>query len=379
MIKFIKKILFFLSFFVLFFIIKEFISFYAYLKAIDPILALISISLLGALTVYFVVIPVMQILSIPVNPSPTTHLSLEMNVIEKRMKRFKNNQFLLARGMDLQKLQPTREDYSQVIKILNKESEKIRRKYVSQVFYRTGIVQNGFLDALLILSSSVAMVKDIFILYNGRVSNRDIWRIGKQVYYSILVGGSEAAEYATEEVFSKFATDSLKSIPFLDKILTSMADGLINAAMMTRVALITENYCTKTYIKSYRELYPSPQFIIQTARSITSNIVSNIGILLKRMASEKTVDILLKVGNPVGYIFEQTIDAAFPTEQEKEESGFKKGLKTSMKFLGNPVIYGIEKLVERSRARKKSDVDPGKLTSGSRVTGPDATSQTRSL
>jgi len=363
MIKFIKKIVFFLSFFLLFFVIKEFISFYAYLKAIDPILALVSLSLLGALTVYFVVIPIFQIFSIPVNPSPTRHLSMEMTVIEKRMKRFKKNQLLQAKGIDIQKLQPTQDDYDKVIKVLNKESEKIRKKYISQVFYRTGIIQNGLLDALLILSSSVAMVKDIFILYNGRVSNRDVWRIGKQVYYSMLVGGSEAAEYATEEVFSKFASDGLKSIPFLDKILSSVADGLINAALMTRVALITENYCTKTYVKSYRELYPSPQFIIQTAKSITSNIVSNIGLLLKRMASEKTVDVLLKVGNPVGYIFEQAIDAAFPTNSTTAESELKKGFKTSMKFLGNPLVYGLEKWVERSRSKKKILPDPDKRIS----------------
>ncbi|MBS0000440.1 MAG: hypothetical protein KFF73_15775, partial [Cyclobacteriaceae bacterium] len=330
------------------------------------------------LTVYFVVIPVIQIFRIPVNPSPTTHLSLEMNVIEKRIKKFRYNQLLQTKGIEVQKLQPTREDYNRVIKILNKESEKIRRKYISQVFYRTGIIQNGFLDALLILSSSVAMVKDIFILYNGRVSNRDVWKIGKQVYYSVLIGGSEAAEYATEEVFSKFASDSLKSIPFLDKILSSIADGLINASLMTRVALITENYCTKTYVKSYREIYPSPQFITQTAKSITANIISNIGILLKRMAGEKTVDVLLKVGNPVGYIFEQAIDAAFPTELEKEESGLKKGLKTGMKFLGNPVIYGIEKWVERSRARKKLLLNPDDLAPGTpsvkrKVTAPPKT------
>jgi hypothetical protein len=378
MLKFIKKILFFFSFFLFFFVIKEFISFYASMKAIDPVLAWVTISLLGALTVYFVVIPAIQIFRIPVNPSPTTHLNLEMHIIEKRIKRFRTNQLLQTHGVDVQKLQPTREDYNRVIKILNKESEKIRRKYISQVFYRTGIIQNGFLDALLILSSSVAMVKDIFVLYNGRVSNRDVWRIGKQVYYSVLVGGSEAAEYATEEVFNKFASDSLKSIPFLDKILTSMADGLMNAAMMTRVALITENYCTKTYVKTYREIYPSPQFITQTAKSITANIISNIGLLLKRMAGEKTVDVLLKVGNPVGYIFEEAIDAAFPNELEKEESGFKKGLKTGMKFLGNPVIYGIEKWVERSRARKKlllhpEDLTPGKPVLKRKVTAPPKT------
>jgi hypothetical protein len=77
----------------------------------------------------------------------------------------------------------------------------------------------------------------------------------------------------------------------------------------------------------------------------------------------------LKVGNPVGYIFEQAIDAAFPTELEKEESGFKKGLKTGMKFLGNPVIYGLEKWVEKSRSRRKIPADPEKTIGPKNMTG----------
>lgn len=351
MFRFIRRILYFVAFFFLFFVIKEFLSFYAYLKSIDPLLAIVVLILIGIASVYFILIPIVNILAIPVNPSPTTVKAREMMIIHRRTKSFKSNPYLLAQKVEVGRLQATREDYLKIVGILNKESEKIRKKYVSQVFYRTGIIQNGFIDALLILSSSVAMVKELFILYNGRVSNRDIWRIGREVYYSMLIGGSEAAEYATDEVFSKLASESLKSIPFFDKILTSMADGLINAAMVTRVALITENYCTKTYISSYRELYPSPKFIIQTAKSITSNIISNITGVLKGMASDKSVDILLKVGNPVGYIFEKAIDAAFPFQ--KEETLFKRNLKTGARFIGNPVVYGIEKLVRRSRARRK--------------------------
>lgn len=351
MFRFIRRIFYFISFFLLFFVVKEFLAFYAYLKTIDPLFAVVVLTLIGIASIYFIVIPIFHILAIPVNPSPTTIKAREMMVIHKRIKSFQNNPYLLARKVEVDKLQPAQEEYRKIVGILNKESEKIRRKYVSQVFYRTGIVQNGFIDALLILSSSVAMVKELFILYNGRVSNRDIWRIAREVYYSMLIGGSEAAEYATDEVFSKLASDSIKSIPFFDKILTSMADGLINAAMVTRVALITENYCTKTYVSHYRELYPSPKFIIQTAKSITSNIISNITGVLKGMASDKSVDILLKVGNPVGYIFEKAIDAAFPSE--REEPLFKRNLKTGARFLGNPVMYGIEKLVHRSRARRK--------------------------
>ena len=156
------------------------------------------------------------------------------------------------------------------------------------MFYRTGIIQNGFIDSLLILSSSVALIKEMFTLYNGRVSNRDVWIIAKQVYYSMVIGGSETVEYATEEVFSKIANDSMKNIPFLDKIIASVADGFVNAVLTTRVALITENYCSKTYVASYRELYPNPKFIVRTAQSLTSSMISNISLVLKKMTSDKT-------------------------------------------------------------------------------------------
>jgi len=350
MFKFIKRIFYFLAFFLLFFVIKEFIAFYTYLNTIHPVLAIVSIILIGIASIYYILIPIIEILSIPVNPSPVTNPDHEMRLIEKRVNNFKKNPFLLAKKIEVNSLSATREDYDKTIKILNAESENIRKKYVGQVFYRTGVVQNGFIDALLILSSSVSMVKDLFVLYNGRVSNRDVWKIAKQVYYSMVIGGSEAAEYATEEVFSKLASEGIKNIPFFDKIMISMADGLINAALTTRVALITENYCSKTYVKSYKELYPSARFIILTAKSITSHIVANITSLLKKMTTEKSVDILLKVGNPVGYIFEKAIDAAFPSD--KKETLFKRNLITGAKFIGNPVVYGLEKLVEKSRSKK---------------------------
>ena len=85
-------------------------------------------------------------------------------------------------------------------------------------------------------------------------------------------------------------------------------------------------------------------------------MLSNITGVLKSMTTEKSVDVLLKVGNPVGYIFEKAIDAAFPSE--KEEPNFKRNLKTGAKFIGNPVVYGIEKLVQRSRLKRKYLIEP---------------------
>lgn len=351
MVRFIKRLLIFFGLFLAFFVVKEFVALYSYLLTINEYFAYGFLGLLGISVIYFIVIPALDIIKMPVSPSPTTHLSQKQKVIQKRISKFRSNP-IVKKELEGKELKASEEDYEIAIKILGKESKKLQKKYVSQVFYRTGIVQNGFLDALLILSSNVAMIKEMFILYNGRVNNKDIWNISKQVYYSLVIGGSESIEYATEEIFSKMATEGMKNVPFLDKVMSSMADGYINAVLTTRVALITENYCTKTYIKSYNELYPNPSYLVETAKNLTGSMIDNIFQALKNVVSEKTVDVLLKAGNPVGYIFEKGIDATFP-DKNGDDSKLKKNLKTGFSFIGNPIIFGIERLVNRSREKQK--------------------------
>ncbi|OQY38189.1 MAG: hypothetical protein B6226_03975, partial [Candidatus Cloacimonetes bacterium 4572_65] len=122
------------------------------------------------------------------------------------------------------------------------------------------MAQNGFLDALIILSSSINHIKSIFILYNGRVNNRDLLNIGKNVYYSVLIGGSEGVEYVTDEIVTKLASDTVKSIPFIDKIIASLADGLVNSVLLTRISYLTENYCKMTYLEKSSDLLPPTSF-----------------------------------------------------------------------------------------------------------------------
>ena len=351
MVRFVKRILVFLSLFLAFFVVKEMVGLYSYLVSINLYLAYCFLVLLGVAIIYFIAIPIYEILKMPVGPSPTTHSSQKQKVITKRMRKFRTNPLILTETDGL-RLGDSEEDYEKALTILSKESKRIQKKYVSQVFYRTGIVQNGFLDALLILSSNMSLIREMFILYNGRVSNRDIWNISKQVYYSLVIGGSESVEYATEEIFSKMATEGMKNVPFLDKVMSSMADGYVNAVLTTRVALITENYCTKTYVKSYSELYPDASYLIQTAKNLTGSMIENIYQALKNTVSEKTVDVLLKAGNPVGYLFEKGIDATFPGKNG-EDSKLKKNLKSGFSFIGNPILYGIERLVNRSREKQK--------------------------
>jgi len=238
--------------------------------------------------VYFVIIPIINIFKIPKNPGPTTDKSKESFLIAKRMEMFRKNKYLQSINFDFSGLENTKENYDRIIKILEKEAAKIRKKHVSQLFYSTSIAQNGFLDAVLILSAGINHIKEIFLLYEGRVSNRDLITIGKKIYFSMAIGGSEGIEYATQEIFSKFATEGMKSIPFIDKILASIADGFVNAALLTRISYITENYCKLTYIKSERDIYPSPQFVFGSAKNITAHMIEKIYAAIGKMALERT-------------------------------------------------------------------------------------------
>lgn len=299
----IKRILAFLSIILVYFIAKEFLELYVYLYAVHPYVAYAFIALAAGVLIYFVGIPVYRIIKIPKAPTPLRsgeHLDKEL---PKRFERLEENPYLQSIGYDLAPVPRTKEGYGQVMKILGKESAHIRSRYVNRLFYSSAISQNGFIDAVLILSSSVNLVKETFVLYNGRVSNRDLWIIGKQVYYSMAIGGSETVEYATGEIFSKLSTEGMRSIPFFDKILGSLADGFINAALLTRVALITDNYCSKLIIESERDLRPSPAFIVQTASNITGTLQKNLYNEMKKLAGSKIRNATMWAANPVKELF----------------------------------------------------------------------------
>ncbi len=315
MLQQIKRILAFLSVILLYFIAKEFLELYIYLHTIHPFAAYVFIVIAAAVLVYFVGIPVYRIIKIPRAPGP---LKSEEHIDRELVKRFElleKNPYLQSIGYDVASVPRTIEGYEQVMRILKKESTKIRNAYVNRLFYSSAISQNGFIDAILILSSSVNLVKDTFVLYNGRVSNRDLLVIGRQVYYSMAIGGSETVEYATGEIFSKLSTEGMRSVPFFDKILGSLADGFVNAAMLTRVALITDNYCSKLIIRSERDLRPSPAFIVQTAANITGTVQRRLFDEMKNLAGSKIKNAATWATNPVKELFERVMGK----EMRKEE------------------------------------------------------------
>jgi len=341
--KYITRVLFFVSLFLFYVVAKEFLGLYVYLNSIHPNVGYGFLILLGISLIFLVIIPVVNILRFPRHFAPIMDKTKECEELKIRIARFRKNKYLKSIDFDFSDVTEDLEGYNKIIKVLEKETDKIRRNHISQLFYSTAIAQNGFLDAMFIISASINHVKEIFILYNGRVTNRDLFKIAGKIYYSIAIGGSEGVEYATEEIFSKFATQSLKSIPFIDKILSSIADGLVNSILLTRISYITENYCKLHYISSESDLYPSAGFVVNSAKNITHDFMERIFKTMRKLALkfalDKTLDYALVAINPIGYVLGKTIE-----KSEKIEDEQKPRLKEHAKLVGNPLAFGLEKL-----------------------------------
>jgi len=341
--KTIQRFIYFLSIFLAYFVFKEFLELFVLTHSVHPAFGYATLLILAGFILYFVAIPIYRIIKIPKNYAPTTDKVKARQIINERIRDFRENPYLVNSKFDFSEIQEDEESYNRIIKHLKKESEKLRKRYVLQLFYSSSISQNGFLDAMLILSSSVNLVKELFILYHGRVTNKDLVAIGKRVYLSMAIGGSEGVEYATQEFFSKFATDSFKSVPFADKIFGSIADGFVNAALLTRISLVTENYCTMVYVKSERDVFPSPEFIVRTTKFITSDIFEKMTIELLRMSKEKTVDYVMLAINPVAHVLTATYGkvaegtsklTAYPIEIIKDAAA----------IANRPFMYGLNRI-----------------------------------
>ncbi len=353
--KTVKKIFAFISIFLIYLIIKELLSLYTYAQSIHPYVGYALLFTIFVFLCYLVFIPLFKIMRIPKRYGPTRDPQKILSLINLRIKNYKNNPFLYQSDFDFESISMDKDGHDQIVQFIQPEIEKIRKKYVTQVFYSTSIAQNGFLDAILILSASVNLVKELFVLYHGRVSNRDLLRIGRMVYYSMAIGGSEGVEYATDEIMTKVFAKGIKGIPFASKILGSIADGFVNAALLTRISLITENYCKYIFIESDRALYPSYKTIISTTRIITSDLIEKIFAEVKHLAKDKTGQIILTTVNPVGYVIGKAIHR-FADSSEKLSPQQREFLMETSLVANNPVGYVFKKVV--SIFKKGHPTDP---------------------
>ena len=297
----IKKIFFFISLTALYFVVKEFVSLYIMLANVSFILGVLFILASIAFVFYFALFPALQILRMEKFEAPVKDRAKIAELRAKRIERFKRNPYLLESDkIDMSKLKNTEEDYRLAVNVLSEKADEIRRKRVNAIFYSTGISQNGFIDGLFMLGASFSLIKEIFILYNGRMNNLALFDIVKKIYYAVLIAGTEGVEYASNEIFSKLGTHTIKSIPFLSGIITSLIDGFVNAVLLTRIGLTAENYCKILYIENEKKLVPSAKVAVDTAKELTKDSLVKIKENISKLSDSKVAE---KVKNPINFVF----------------------------------------------------------------------------
>ena len=199
----IKRIFLFASLIFVYLILKEFLLLYSLLANITPLLGYVFIiSSLGFL-IYFGAIPIYSIFRMSSHNSPVKDISKIEALRSERIASFKKNPFLMESGFNLANIENTETHYNEITEILSTECALIRKRHINNLFYRTSISQNGFIDGLLILGTSIGVIKEIFTLYNGRTNNVALVSIAGKVYSSILIGGSEGVEYVSNEIYTK--------------------------------------------------------------------------------------------------------------------------------------------------------------------------------
>lgn len=272
--KTVKKIVFLISLSISVIIVREFLSIYNDLKQLDEYYGYVFLILCSLITIVFIIKPMLQVLILPSYIPPTKNRNEIERVLKKRVNRLQKNKYL--KNFDFGKYNSLDLAYKDAVNILESKVDQVRQVYISKVFYSTALVQNGFMDSIIILSANINLIKEIFTIYNGRATAKDLVHIATKIYTSLAIAGSEGVEYATDELFSKFGSDLLKSIPFIDKIMGSAADGFVNAMLVARISFITENYCKLLYIENDKSLLPSLAVVLATVNLIKKDVAARI-------------------------------------------------------------------------------------------------------
>jgi hypothetical protein len=302
----IKRLFLAMSLVLVYLIGKELVLLNRLLFAVHPLLGYGFLLCTGLFVVWFILLPLLKIITLPKFPGPAKQSSEESLVMQKRLKLFAKNPYLKEQAFVVDPAKSVQDNYAEAIRLLDLKLSEIKETYLVRTFISVSVSQNGFIDAIIVFSAGVNLVREIFVLFHGRSSIRDLLIIGRHLYYSIAISGSEVIEQGSEELFSKLSTDGIKNIPLLGKLVSSAVDGFISAILLSRVALLTANYCNVTRIEKDKDLYPTGKAILETARHLTRQPVAKTREAILSLDDIKSA--ANWVANPMLFVFGRTRD-----------------------------------------------------------------------
>ena len=194
----------------------------------------------------------------------------------------------------------TPEEIENAIGILSAESDSVVRRTASTVFLSTALMQNGRLDALILLFTQIQMVTRVARVYVQRPSPRELIRLYLNVAGTAFISsGLESLDLG--EMVAPLATSvvpALKGgIPGLSGIsallVRCVSNGAANAFLTLRVGEVARRYCELTS-------RTSPELIRKSATAAAvqhlGRIVRENGALVVRKIWESTGRALIDSG-----------------------------------------------------------------------------------
>jgi hypothetical protein len=147
----------------------------------------------------------------------------------------------------------TEEETESAIAQLSAEADSVVRKTASTVFLSTALMQNGRLDALILLATQIQMVGRVARIYVQRPSPRELLRLYVNVAgTAFIASGLESLDLG--EMVAPLATSMVPAlkggIPGLSGIsallVKCVSNGAANAFLTLRVGEVARRYCELT-------------------------------------------------------------------------------------------------------------------------------------
>ena len=208
--------------------------------------------------------------------------------------RLKTN--LRTRGMPVS----TVEGIENAIRVLSAEADSVVRRTASTVFLSTALMQNGRLDALILLFTQIQMVGRVARVYVQRPSPREMMRLYVNVAgTAFIASGLESLDLG--EMVAPLATSVMPALkgglPMLSGIsallVKCVSNGAANAFLTLRVGEVARRYCELTSRSS-------PELIRKSATAAAvqhlGRIVRENGALVIRKIWESTGRALIDSG-----------------------------------------------------------------------------------
>jgi hypothetical protein len=194
----------------------------------------------------------------------------------------------------------TQEEIENAVGVLSAEADSVVRRTASTVFLSTALMQNGRLDALILLFTQIQMVGRVARVYVQRPSPRELIRLYLNVAGTAFISsGLESLDLG--EMVAPLATSvvpALKGgIPGLSGIsallVRCVSNGAANAFLTLRVGEVARGYCEVTS-------RTSPELIRKSATAAAvqhlGRIVRENGALVVRKIWESTGRALIDSG-----------------------------------------------------------------------------------